>query len=143
MIYREEPVGFNPKFEAVGCHLECDGKILLLLRQDHKKEGNKWGEPGGRIENGETALQAIVREIKEETGVDILPDKFVFRRKLYVRYPSFDFVWHCFHVPLAIVPPITLQLSEHKEFSWVSPKQALEMSLMLDEGDNLKIHYNL
>ncbi|MEG2200108.1 MAG: NUDIX hydrolase, partial [Anaerovorax sp.] len=46
-----------------------DGKILMV-RQSH--EGRSiWMAPGGGIEAGETSAEAAVREVKEETGLDI------------------------------------------------------------------------
>lgn len=44
-----------------------DNKILLV---NHKK-AKKWLPPGGRIEENETPIQAVKREIKEETGLDV------------------------------------------------------------------------
>jgi mutator protein MutT len=44
-----------------------EGRILLHLRTDNAH----WGLPGGSIETGETAEEAIVREVKEETGYDV------------------------------------------------------------------------
>ena len=48
-------------------------KILLLYRNAEKRErwGAKWGNIGGVVEFGETSLQAVVREAKEEIGVKI------------------------------------------------------------------------
>ena len=52
--------------------LDGDDRILLLLRS---KESNwmpsKWGLPGGKVEIGETAKEAVVRETSEETTLDI------------------------------------------------------------------------
>jgi len=42
MLYTETPEIFNPKFEAVGCFVEYEGKIILLLRQDHKRQPNTY-----------------------------------------------------------------------------------------------------
>ena len=53
-----------------------DGKILLVR---HRK-GNRlyWVLPGGRLEYGETFQECAVRELKEETGLDIEVDRFCF-----------------------------------------------------------------
>jgi 8-oxo-dGTP diphosphatase len=48
-------------------------QILLFLRDDlpHIPYPNTWDVPGGHVEEGETAAQCIVREMKEEMGLDI------------------------------------------------------------------------
>lgn len=53
-----------------------DGKILLVK---HRK-GNRqyWVLPGGRLEYGETFIDCAVRELKEETGLIIEAEKFIF-----------------------------------------------------------------
>ncbi len=47
-----------------------DSNRVLMIRQDHK-ERSVWMIPGGGIEEGENAYEAAIREVKEETGVDI------------------------------------------------------------------------
>lgn len=45
-------------------------KVLMIRRA--KKEGDLvWAFPGGKVENGETKEQACIREIKEETGINV------------------------------------------------------------------------
>lgn len=63
-----------------------DGRILLL-NQDIGT-GRSWSLPGGKLEAGETLAEALVREMKEETGLDVEPG-----RLLYV----------CDHLPAKIV----------------------------------------
>uniref|UniRef100_A0A7S1MS04 Nudix hydrolase domain-containing protein n=1 Tax=Neobodo designis TaxID=312471 RepID=A0A7S1MS04_NEODS len=46
----------------------ADGQRVLLLR--YAKNG-EWGRPGGRVESGESARAACVREVREEVGVDL------------------------------------------------------------------------
>jgi mutator protein MutT len=48
---------------------------LVLMGQ--RKDNNKWTFPAGSCEEGETPEQAIIRETKEETGLDILSSKLV------------------------------------------------------------------
>jgi ADP-ribose pyrophosphatase YjhB (NUDIX family) len=63
-----------------------DGRILLL-NQD-ADAGRSWSLPGGKLEDGETLAGALVREMKEETGLDVEPG-----RLLYV----------CDHLPAQVV----------------------------------------
>lgn len=51
--------------------IEQDGKLLMAQRRpDVFLEPNKWGFPGGKIEFGEHPEEAMLREIKEELGVE-------------------------------------------------------------------------
>ena len=47
-----------------------DGRILLAKRPRNKPMAGLWEFPGGKIENGETPEQALIREIDEELGVN-------------------------------------------------------------------------
>lgn len=52
---------------AGGCLFDECGRVLLQKRGD----SCMWGFPGGAIEIGETPEQAAIRELKEETGLDV------------------------------------------------------------------------
>ena len=47
-----------------------DKKEILMVKQHHENR-DIWMVPGGGIEEGENSIQASVREVKEETGLDI------------------------------------------------------------------------
>jgi 8-oxo-dGTP diphosphatase len=53
------------------------GDQLLLIRRGHGPAGGRWSIPGGRVELGETTAEAVVREMAEETGLEVLCDEFV------------------------------------------------------------------
>lgn len=56
---------------AVAVMLRFDGKFLLAQRPPGKAYAGYWEFPGGKLEAGETAQQALVREIQEELGVRV------------------------------------------------------------------------
>jgi 8-oxo-dGTP diphosphatase len=56
---------------AVGAIAVRDG-ALLMIRRGHGPASGRWSVPGGRIERGELAAEALVREVKEETGLDAI-----------------------------------------------------------------------
>ena len=65
----------HPKLGAIAV-VHHEGRFLLVKR---KKEPNAhtWGFPGGHVELGETALDAAVRELSEETGVVGTADRYL------------------------------------------------------------------
>jgi 8-oxo-dGTP diphosphatase len=54
------------------------GRLLLIRRANEPGRG-LWSLPGGRVEPGETDHQALIREVAEETGLRVRPDRFVGR----------------------------------------------------------------
>ena len=56
-----------------GCIRNENGEVLLQKRGD----SGRWGFPGGAIEPGETVQEAAVREIREETGLNVRVEKLI------------------------------------------------------------------
>lgn len=53
-----------------------DGKMLLV--QQRLSEKRNWSLPGGRLERGETIAQGLMREFREETGLDVTLDRLLY-----------------------------------------------------------------
>lgn len=51
-----------------------EGKVLIARRPDHVHQGGLLEFPGGKVEDGESVQQALVREIREETGLELAAD---------------------------------------------------------------------
>ena len=69
------------------------GRVLLQQRSD----GGQWGLPGGSVEIGESVREAVIREVREETGLDVRVRRLVGvysePKRQVVRYPDGN-VWH-------------------------------------------------
>lgn len=63
---------FTQTFGVVGAILERDGKILLVKENKDSAKG-KWSHPAGWVEVSENPVDAVKREIKEESGLDFEP----------------------------------------------------------------------
>ena len=54
-----------------------DDDRLLLIRRGHGPAAGEWSVPGGRVEAGETLAEAVVREVAEETGVEVVCEQML------------------------------------------------------------------
>jgi len=64
--------------EPTACALVFgDNGAVLLARRAHDPDKGKWDVPGGFLEEGEPPLDALRRELREETGLEIEPIDFV------------------------------------------------------------------
>lgn len=61
---------------VTGVVIDEDQRILLL-NQD-TDTGRSWSLPGGKVEEGETLARALVREMREETGVEVEPGRLLY-----------------------------------------------------------------
>jgi len=65
---------FSQTFGVVGAIIEKDGKFLLVKEaKAAKMDKGKWNQPAGWIEVGESPIDAVKHEVKEETGFDFTP----------------------------------------------------------------------
>jgi 8-oxo-dGTP diphosphatase len=55
--------------QVVAALIRKDGKLLICQRTKHQPMALKWEFPGGKIEPGESAVDALVRELDEELGI--------------------------------------------------------------------------
>ena len=114
---------------CVGAVIKDDQGRLLLIKRGHAPGAGLWSLPGGRIEAGETDAEALVREMREETGLAVEPGQLVGT----VRRPAQDGDVLDIRDYAATVTGGTLHAGDDAaEARWVAPGE-LE-SLPLTEG---------
>jgi 8-oxo-dGTP diphosphatase len=60
----------DPKL-AVAALIECEGRMLMGRRSRHSASPGKWSFPAGFVDRGERVEDALVREVREETGLAV------------------------------------------------------------------------
>jgi len=109
----------RPKIEVVAGVVWRDGRFLAVERPKGKAMAGLWEFPGGKIEPGETAEAALVRELAEELGVTAL--KVAFWKEKTHAYSALRVRLHFFHVHAFAG---TLRPLEGQRMIWLSPGEA-------------------
>lgn len=135
-VGREKPDGFIPNIEVVGCYLCSFGKYLFIKKSKEREQGETWGIPGGRVEKEELLVNAVIRELLEETQIKINPQHVKQVETLYVKIPSFNYILHLFTYQCSYRPEVILS-SEHQDFKWVTLSEAKKLSLLLGGLESL------
>lgn len=125
---------------ACAAILDDSGRVLLAQRPAHKHLPLKWEFPGGKIEPGEGAADALVREIQEELGCTIAT-LAALTRSVH-QYESFSIELQAFVCRLeeSGEPPTP---HEHAALAWVEPRMLPDYDLApadLPVADALRQH---
>jgi 8-oxo-dGTP diphosphatase len=71
-----------PEVPCVGAVVHDAVGRLLLIRRGHAPSAGRWSVPGGRMEAGESEVEAVVREVAEETGLQVRPERVLGRVRI-------------------------------------------------------------
>lgn len=107
-------IGIKTKVNVVAAIIINDGRVLATQRGYGEFKGY-WEFPGGKIEQGETAHQALKREIEEELEVEI--DVKELFDIVEFDYPDFHLFMQCF---LCVMKQKVFTLKEHSDAKWLS-----------------------
>lgn len=100
------------------------GKVLLTRRAPEKSAAGTWENSGGAAKAGEDSLTAIVRELREETGITALPEEFELLDACTERGTHYDH--YCLRRDPAHVK-VVLQPGETDGVQWATFEMVREM----------------
>lgn len=103
---------------AVAVLLRADGAILLS--QPGQRETTAWELPGGKMAAGETPTTALVRELQEELGINILPDSLIPLTFATESCLQQQLLVHCYLCCNGYQEP---EAREQQSLAWVQPPQ--------------------
>ena len=103
--------------------VDADGRVLLAQRPPGKAMAGLWEFPGGKVHEGETPEAALVRELREELGIDVAESclaPFTFASH---RYESFHLL-----MPLYVCRRWNGMVTPHEgqALAWVRPQRLAE-----------------
>ena len=115
----------KPRLELAKAVIREGEKYLLLKRSpDAKVYPDRWDFPGGKLDQGETAEEAVVREVKEETGLDVA---FGPRIK-QTEYEDTDYILVFYYfIPQSLSGNIRLS-DAHSEYQWFAEKEIRDLT---------------
>ena len=93
-------------------------EIILATQRGYGEFKGGWEFPGGKLEEGETPQEALIREIKEELDADIDVGELI--DIVEYDYPTFHLSMKCFWCELRSEH---LVLNEHEDAKWLSKDQ--------------------
>ena len=108
--------------------IEKDGKILIAKRKSGKCIGAKWEFPGGKLEDGETLEECLIREIKEELNFDIEVENYIASSRFFCSGVEIELI--AYKVKYLCGEII---LIDHEEAIWVLPEELCDYEFTLPD----------
>ncbi len=132
-------IHIDRQFTAVKALIvNSDNKILLLRESSKYEDGteyskNKWWMPGGRVSIGESRDHALIREVKEESWLDILDHKpfYVGERYPQVRWEQRQ-ILGVFFLCIPSTSDVKLGL-DHQNYTRINPKDYTNYDILPPE----------
>jgi mutator protein MutT len=120
--------------EVVAALIWKDDKCLICQRPENKVLGLLWEFVGGKVENGETKEQALIRECREELGITLSIGE-VFMDVIH-EYPDFTVHMTLFNASIAEGEP---QKLEHNDIRWISVNEIPQFQFCPADEEILKM----
>ena len=95
-----------------------NNRFMICQRPPHKARGLLWEFVGGKLEEGETAEEALIRECREELDITVEP-KDIFMEVIH-EYPDIKIKLILFNAMISEGEP---KMIEHVDIKWITPEE--------------------
>lgn len=114
------------KIEVVAGIIVFQDEILCMQRNRGKYEyvSYKFEFPGGKIELGESHIEALIRELKEELNMDVAVEEQDFFLTVQHQYPDFEVTMHSY---VCKVKNKTFVRKEHADHKWLTQDKLITL----------------
>ncbi len=124
---------------VVGCLVEYQDKILILHRKKTSSEGDTWGLPAGRVKEGESDVQAMLRELSEETGYLAKEEELEYLHTFTWNFSTKTVIFVTYRLVLKQKIEVQHHPDEHQGHLWEEPQKVyLRKNLIHGFQDLLK-----
>lgn len=123
---------------TVGALIESDGR-LLLEKRNHDPFNGLWCIPGGHIDYGESVEKALIREVREETGLQVINYSFF---NYYTEYYD-ELNWHAVALIFVVYTTgsLKMQPEEVQELRWFTREELHSLSFAFEHRQIVEDFY--
>ena len=110
------------KIRVVAGAIVKNNRLLVAQRNEKMSSPLCWEVPGGKVEEGESDPQALIRELQEELDIEVSIESFLASSTVVIHNRVIEmFVYHC------TIKKGMPQALEHKEIQWAKPEKLLSL----------------
>jgi 8-oxo-dGTP diphosphatase len=117
-----------------------ESKVLILKRTHTSHSEGSWCLPGGKIDYGQTAEQAITKELKEETSLVCMSSHFLFYQD---SLPKIEGDMHCINLYFECTVSGDIRLNEESgEYAWIGQEDINKYDIAFRNDEGLMRYWN-
>ncbi len=126
----------TPKKQVVTCFIQRNNKFLVLQRARQDEQYGLWGIPGGKLDKGELPIPGLMREVLEETGLDLSKSHIeLLDTALSCTSCDGQYGLYLYHAKITTRKRVVIGYEEHLAYRWVTLQEFERLDLLTAQGE--------